>query len=107
MFKEYLTKSEAAEKRKAIDAALGHPTKGVHIGNGPHVALSDAYTFGAPGWTESECDEEAAADGMVCVTLTDRAVALGKRTVKVEGRDVAIDMTQGVVPNKPPKYGRP
>lgn len=105
-YKEFATKALATEQARAIDKALGLPLKGANIGEGPHVAISDVYTPGAAGWTETECDVVSDADGKALLTLTERAAALGRVDVDVDGKPVAID-TSGTVDTKPVIVSKP
>lgn len=48
-----LDQAPAVAAVASIDAALGMPRKGVHIGDGRHVDVPDVYVPGALGWTAS------------------------------------------------------
>lgn len=105
-----MSHADAILKRAAIDHELGHPTRGTNVGAGPHVVVSETFTPGAPGWTESECAIDDANDGTgrALLTLTARAVALGKRDVVLPDQAVVpVDLTVGVIPEKPPRYRGP
>lgn len=104
-YQEHLTKAAAIEQSKAIDKALGLPRKGRNVGPGPHAPIPDVYTPGAVGWTASECSViEDPVSKTACLILTDAAVALGKRSVVVDGKTVSVDLAKDVLLVKPAKY---
>lgn len=76
--KKYLdmpTNAAALRIVRLIDRALGHPTRGVHVGRGPHVDLDDGSRT---GWTLTECR----IDSDTVVVLTDRAQSLDGQSVE-------------------------
>jgi hypothetical protein len=70
--------------------------------------VPEIYQPGAFGWTETECQvAEDPVSKTALLTLTDAAIAIGKRDVVVDGKTVPVDLTVGVVAQKPPKYADP
>lgn len=95
-------KASADTTAAAIDAAIGHPTRGVNVGGGIHVNLDDPAK---PGWTLTECQVVTAGDGTACVALTPLAVQQDGKTQSVSGKTVTIDV-KSAAQTKPPKFNK-
>jgi hypothetical protein len=104
-YKEFATKALAAEQSAAIDKELGRPTRGTNTGKGPHALVPAVYSPGAIGWTATECAiDEDAVSGTALLTLSDAAVAIGKKDIVVNSKTVSVDMTKDLIATKPAKY---
>lgn len=84
--------NEALELKTIVDKALNLPTKGQHIGNGPHVPMPETWDgIGETplGWTKTSFDvtEETAQDFKVDEKLL-QEVQKPERQAKLSAQEV-------------------
>lgn len=106
-YKEFPSRTAAQRVREAIDQELGLPKRGTNRGKPPHANVPQTYSPNAIGWTGTETgaiDQTAAGGSAVLLVLTDAAIGLGRRTVKVRGSDVSVDMTTAILATLPAKF---